>query len=65
MNGTATPLVIGVTSHRNIPAREEAGLRQRVRDFRIAESDNGHDPMIDNRQEGIWSSGMSDPIAPR
>lgn len=28
-----TPLVIGVTGHRNIPAREEAGLRQCVRDF--------------------------------
>lgn len=28
-----TPLVIGVTSHRNIPAREVEPLRQRVRDF--------------------------------
>lgn len=28
-----TPLVIGVTSHRNIPAREVEPIRQRVRDF--------------------------------
>ena len=28
-----TPLVIGVTSHRNIPAREIEPIRQRVRDF--------------------------------
>jgi len=30
---TAAPLVIGVTSHRNIPARDEAATRQRIRDF--------------------------------
>jgi len=30
---TAVPLVIGVTSHRNIPAREAEAIRQRVRDF--------------------------------
>ncbi len=30
---TLTPLVIGVTSHRNIPAREAEPIRQRVRDF--------------------------------
>jgi hypothetical protein len=28
-----TPLVIGVTSHRNIPVREADAIRQRVRDF--------------------------------
>lgn len=28
-----TPLVVGVTSHRNIPAREIEPIRQRVRDF--------------------------------
>ena len=28
-----TPLVVGVTSHRNIPAHEIAPIRQRVRDF--------------------------------
>ncbi|NMW24855.1 hypothetical protein HFP05_10925, partial [Rhodanobacter denitrificans] len=28
-----TPLVIGVTSHRNIPAGEIEPIRQRVRDF--------------------------------
>lgn len=33
MNATVTPLVIGVTSHRNIPAREIEPIRQRVRDF--------------------------------
>ncbi len=30
---TSVPLVIGVTSHRNIPAREIEPIRQRVRDF--------------------------------
>jgi len=30
---TAVPLVIGVTSHRNIPAREMEAVWQRVRDF--------------------------------
>ena len=30
---TAVPLVIGVTSHRNIPAREAEAIRQGVRDF--------------------------------
>ncbi|MEO5811373.1 MAG: hypothetical protein ABIU96_00880 [Rhodanobacter sp.] len=29
----ATPLVIGVTSHRNIPAREAESIRQRVQEF--------------------------------
>ncbi|MEO7067050.1 MAG: hypothetical protein ABI114_09105, partial [Rhodanobacter sp.] len=29
----ATPLVIGVTSHRNIAAREAEAIRQRVREF--------------------------------
>jgi hypothetical protein len=29
----STPLIIGVTSHRNIPAREAEAIRQRVRDF--------------------------------
>jgi hypothetical protein len=28
-----TPLIVGVTSHRNIPAREIEPIRQRVRDF--------------------------------
>ena len=30
---TTVPLVIGVTSHRNIPAREMEAIWQRVRDF--------------------------------
>ena len=30
---TAAPLAIGVTSHRNIPAHEEAGIRARIREF--------------------------------
>ena len=30
---TAVPLAIGVTSHRNIPAREEAAIRERIREF--------------------------------
>ncbi|HSE11726.1 MAG TPA: hypothetical protein VLB69_03735, partial [Rudaea sp.] len=30
---TAAPLVIGVTSHRNIPVREEEAIRARVRSF--------------------------------
>jgi hypothetical protein len=30
---TMTPLVVGVTSHRNIPAHELEPIRQRVRDF--------------------------------
>ena len=29
----AVPLTIGVTSHRNIPAREEPAIRERVREF--------------------------------
>jgi hypothetical protein len=29
----AVPLIIGVTSHRNIPAREEAAIRERIREF--------------------------------
>jgi hypothetical protein len=33
MSAAASPLVVGVTSHRNIPAREVEPLRQRVRDF--------------------------------
>lgn len=33
MKVDATPLVIGVTSHRNIPPREEASVRARIRDF--------------------------------
>lgn len=33
MSAVATPLVIGVTSHRNLSAREVEPLRQRVRDF--------------------------------
>ncbi|MGH7239944.1 MAG: hypothetical protein ACREHG_07745, partial [Candidatus Saccharimonadales bacterium] len=33
MESEMTPLVVGVTSHRNIPAREVESLRQRVRDF--------------------------------
>jgi hypothetical protein len=31
--GIATPLIVGVTSHRNIPVREMAPVRQRVREF--------------------------------
>jgi hypothetical protein len=31
--GASAPLIIGVTSHRNIPAREMEPVRQRVRDF--------------------------------
>ena len=33
MNDAATPLVIGVTSHRNIPAAEIEPIRQRVREL--------------------------------
>ncbi|MGH8234640.1 MAG: hypothetical protein ACREPU_10680 [Rhodanobacteraceae bacterium] len=33
MSAVATPLVIGVTGHRNIPAHEIEPIRQRVRDF--------------------------------
>lgn len=33
METTMTPLVVGVTSHRNIPAHEVEPVRQRVRDF--------------------------------
>ena len=33
MNHDAAPLIIGVTSHRNIPAREVGQIRQRVREF--------------------------------
>jgi hypothetical protein len=29
----AVPLIIGVTSHRNIPAREETTIRERIREF--------------------------------
>jgi len=29
----SSPLIVGVTSHRNIPAREADAIRQRVRDF--------------------------------
>ena len=29
----AVPLTIGVTSHRNIPAREESAIRERIREF--------------------------------
>ena len=33
MGSAATPLIIGVTSHRNIPAREAEQIRQRVREL--------------------------------
>ncbi|MFO1506902.1 MAG: hypothetical protein U1F23_07455 [Lysobacterales bacterium] len=33
MNAIATPLVVGVTSHRNVPANEVEAIRQRVRDL--------------------------------
>ena len=35
MNAGITPLVVGVTSHRNIPAREVGAIRQRVRDLLV------------------------------
>lgn len=42
-----TPLVIGVTSHRNIPAREIALIRQRVREFFAQlQSDFPHTPLV-------------------
>jgi hypothetical protein len=33
VNASVTPLIVGVTSHRDIPAREIEPIRQRVRDF--------------------------------
>jgi hypothetical protein len=34
--GKAVPLVIGVTSHRNIPVRDEVATRRRIREFIVA-----------------------------
>jgi hypothetical protein len=39
---TNPALVIGVTSHRNIPVREAEAIRQRVRDFLRATSSLAH-----------------------
>lgn len=42
-----TPLVIGVTSHRNIPAREVEAIRQRVRNLFVRlQRDFPHSPLI-------------------
>jgi len=44
---TLTPLVIGVTSHRNIPAREIESIRARVRDlFARLQREFPHSPLI-------------------
>ena len=42
-----TPLVVGVTSHRNIPAREVESIRQRVREFFAQlQRDFPHTPLV-------------------
>ena len=47
MKDAATPLVIGVTSHRNIPAREIEPIRARVRDlFAHLQAQFPHSPLL-------------------
>ena len=46
-NATIAPLVIGVTSHRNIPAREVESIRARVRDlFAQFRREFPHSPLV-------------------